>query len=66
MAEPEADRDDIEEAFGGPVVTGGDPSGVLQRVEATFDEVAQTTSRSPQPHRVTPKHSGQSISRLHL
>jgi len=44
MAEPEADRRDVDEAqeaFGGLVVAGGDATGVLQLVEAALDEVAQ-------------------------
>lgn len=44
MAEPEADRGDVdepEEAFGSLVVAGGDAAGVLEFVEATLDEVAQ-------------------------
>lgn len=43
MAEPEADRRDVdeaEEAFGGLVIAGGDASGVLQLVEAPLDQVA--------------------------
>ena len=45
MAEPEADRRDVDEAqeaLGSLVVAGGDTPGVLQLVEAPFDQVAQT------------------------
>ena len=44
MAEPEADRrdvDEVEEAFGGFVLAGGDTTGVLEFVEAALDEVSQ-------------------------
>lgn len=44
MAEPQADRRDVdeaEEAFGSLVVTCGDTAGVLHLVEAALDEVAQ-------------------------
>jgi hypothetical protein len=44
MAEPEADRGDVDEAqeaFGGLVVAGGDAAGVLELVEAPLDEVAR-------------------------
>jgi hypothetical protein len=45
MAEPEADRcdvDEAQEALGGLVVACGHPAGVLELVEAAFDEVAQS------------------------
>ena len=44
MAEPEADRcdvDEAQEAIGCLVVTGGDAIGILELVEASFDKVAQ-------------------------
>ena len=44
MAEPEADRRDVDEAqeaFGGLVVAGGDATGILELVEAPLDEIAQ-------------------------
>lgn len=43
MADPEADRRDVDEAgaFGGLVTTGGDAAGGPQIVEAPLDEVAQ-------------------------
>ena len=44
MADPRADRCDVDEAevaFGDLVVAGGDATGVLELVEALFDEVAQ-------------------------
>ena len=44
MAEPEADRcdvDEAQEALGGFVVAGSDAACVLQFVEAALDEVAQ-------------------------
>lgn len=44
MAEPEADRRDVdeaEEAFGGLVVAGCDTAGVLELVETPFDEISQ-------------------------
>ena len=62
MAEPEADRcdvDEAQEAFGCLVVAGGDPAGVLQLVEAPLNEVTQAiepavdghTELSRLPHR---------------
>ena len=45
MAEPEADRgevDEAKEALGGLVVARGDAAGVLQFVEAALDEVPQS------------------------
>ncbi len=44
MAEPKADRRDVdeaEEALGGLVMACGDAAGVLQLVEAPLDHVAQ-------------------------
>ena len=44
MAEPKPDRRDVDEAqeaFGRLVVTGGDPAGILELVEAAFDQIAQ-------------------------
>ena len=49
MAEPEADRGDVDEAqeaFGGLVVTGGDAAGVFQLVEAALDEVPKAVERA--------------------
>ena len=49
MAEPEADRcnvDEAQEAFGGLVVVGGDAAGVLELVEAALNQVAQPVSRT--------------------
>lgn len=45
MAQPETyrrDVDEAQEALGSLVVAGGDTPGVLQLVEAPFDQVAQT------------------------
>ena len=45
MAHPKAYRRDVDasqEALRGLVVTGGDTAGVLQLVEAPFDQVAQS------------------------
>lgn len=45
MAQPEMyrrDVDEAQEALGSLVVAGGDTPGVLQLVEAPFDQVAQT------------------------
>lgn len=44
MAEPEADRSDVDEAekaFCGLVVASGDAAGILQLVEAPLDQVTQ-------------------------
>ena len=44
MAEPEADRRDVDEAqeaLCGFVVAGGDAAGILQLVEAALYQVAQ-------------------------
>ena len=56
MAEPKADRcdvDEAQEAFGCLVVASGDSAGVFQLVEAALDEVAQpvegTVHRDEQP-----------------
>ncbi len=48
MVDPETDRCDIYEgkkALCGLVVTGSDPSGVFQLVEAPFDKVTQCIER---------------------
>ena len=40
MPEPEADRRDVDEAkeaFGGLVVTCGNPRGIFELIEAAFD-----------------------------
>lgn len=53
MAEPEADRcdvDEAEEAFCGLVVTGSDAAGVLQFVEAPLDEVAEPVELAVDGH----------------
>ena len=44
MAEPEADRRDVDEAqeaFSSLVVAGGDATGILELVEALRDEIVQ-------------------------
>ena len=44
MAEPDADRGDVDEAqeaLCGFVVAGGDAAGILELVEAALDQVAQ-------------------------
>lgn len=49
MTRPEPDRRDVDEAqenLGSLVVASSDATGVLQGVEAPFDQVAQTD----QPH----------------
>ena len=41
MADLEADRRDVYEAFGGFIVTSGYAAGILELVETPLDEVAQ-------------------------
>jgi hypothetical protein len=72
MAEPKADRGDVDEskeAFGGFVVTGGDPSGVLKVVEAALDEVAQAVKGAihgnTQFAGLSHRDHGQHVARLH-
>ncbi len=53
MAEPEADRcnvDEAQEALGGLVVAGCDASGVLEFVEAPLDKVAQPVEGAVDGH----------------
>lgn len=60
MAQPEADRCDVdepEEALGGFVVTGSDASGVLQFVEAPFDEVLEPVELAVDGHAQFPGFS---------
>jgi len=48
MAEPKPDRRDVDEAqetLRGLVITGGDPAGILEPVEAAFDQVTQPVER---------------------
>lgn len=49
MTQPKTDRRDVDEAqeaLDSLVVAGGDTAGVLQLVEAPFDQVAQTIQGS--------------------
>ena len=44
MADPQADRCDVDEAevaFGGFVIAGGNAAGILELVEAPLDKIAQ-------------------------
>ena len=53
MAEPDADRGDVDEAqeaLCGFVVAGGDAAGILELVEAALDEVAQPVKGSVHGH----------------
>lgn len=60
MAEPEADRcdvDEAEEAFGGLVVAGCDAAGILQFVEAPLHEVALSVELAVDGHAQLPGFS---------
>ena len=49
MAEPEADRRDVDEAqeaLCGLVIAGGDTTGILELVEAPLDQVSQPVERA--------------------
>jgi hypothetical protein len=53
MAEPEADRRDVDEAqeaFGRFVITGGDAPSFFQFIEAPLDEVAQSVELAVNSH----------------
>ncbi len=48
MAQPEADRCDVDEAevaFGGLVISGSDTARILQLVEATLHQVTKAIER---------------------
>lgn len=72
MAEPEADRRDIDEAkeaFGGLVVAGGDTASVLELVEAPLDKVPQPVEPAidsdTEPARLAHRDHRQDATRLH-
>jgi hypothetical protein len=50
MAEPEADRRDVDEALCGLVVACGDTAGVLELVEASLDEFVKPVEGSVLGH----------------
>ena len=57
MAEPEADRSDVDEAkeaLGGLIVAGGVAAGVLQLVETPLDEIAQQVECAVDGHAQLP------------
>lgn len=72
MAEPEADRgevDEAQEALGGFVIAGGDATGVLELVEAELDAVAQplkgTVRRHAQLAGLAHRDHRDDVARLH-
>ena len=72
MTEPEADRRDVneaEKAFRRLVVAGRDTPGVLELVEAAFDQIAQAIQRTidtnPFFAGLAHRYHGQDVARLH-
>ena len=72
MADPETDRRDVneaEEAFRRLVVAGRDTPGVLELVEAAFDQITQAIQRAidtnPLLAGLSHRDHGQDVARLH-
>ena len=72
MADPETDRRDVneaEEAFRRLVVASRDTPGVLELVEATFDQIPQAIQRAidtnPLLAGLAHRYHGQDVARLH-
>lgn len=72
MTNPQADRRDVdkaEEAFSCLVVAGRDMPGVLEPVEAAFDQIAQVIQRAidanPLLAGLVHRYHGQDVPRLH-